>query len=59
MRNAIKIIVPLLVLAGCQSVPTQGGRPWPYPCTDRAYDAGLCEQPSNLNLFGYIIGAER
>jgi hypothetical protein len=40
-------ILPLL--AACESIPQQ-----PYfqeHCTDRAFDAGFCEQDTNLRLF--------
>ena len=40
----------LAVTAGCQA-----NRPaYNFPCTPRAYDAGLCEQPS-WNLVGRVL----
>lgn len=57
MRNVVlRIVLPLLLLAGCQNLQAQQPEQWRWNCTDKAYDAGRCEQPSNINLFGYIIG---
>jgi hypothetical protein len=61
-RLAITTFLPLALLAGCQGVTSNQaysyrfGNQW---CKERAFDAGLCEQPSNFNLFGTLITGER
>lgn len=61
-RLAVVTILPVLLAAGCQGVSESQSYQQRYghlPCNDRAYDAGLCEQPSNFNLWGTIITGER
>ena len=62
MRRLAGLLPLILLLSACQSTGVyqryynnQFG--W-AGCNDHAYDAGLCEQPSNFNLFGTIITGE-
>lgn len=56
-KRIILAAVVLLPLAACQSGPPEG-RFQPI-CSHRAYDAGRCEQPSDLNLFGALVAQPR
>jgi len=54
------VMLVSVVVTGCQTTPLPPSPPsaqWRWrTCTDRAFDAGLCEQPNNFNLFGWLIG---
>jgi hypothetical protein len=61
-RLAMATLLPLMALAGCQGVSESQSYEQRFgntTCKDRAYDAGLCDQPSNFNLWGTIITGER
>lgn len=61
MKRLLITILPLMLAAGCQTMTSDQAYQARYgssQCKDRAYDAGLCYQPSNFNLFGTVVSGE-
>lgn len=52
----LSAMLALVVLSACQSTPPD--KMFVPECTPRRYDAGMCDMPSNFNLFATIVTGE-
>lgn len=53
MRRFLLLTALAVAIAGCQTAPQAYTYRW--KCTDRPFDAGLCDQPTNWRISDLIV----